>query len=169
MELLTSGKIIDVFSLDGTFKVLSSTKFGKERYQKGNKIFLVSQDGEEVIEVTVESYRKNGEIDYIKTSEFNSKEQSLEKRGFFVKVKKDNSILSKGEFFYCDLENCDVYDENGKCIGKVKKVEEYPAQITLRVRHTSGKDFFVPYIKEFIKDVDIVNHKIVINFMEGML
>ena len=51
----------------------------------------------------------------------------------------------------------------------VKEVEEFPAQITLRVKSLKGKDFFVPFIEAFIKNVDVESKKIIIHFMEGML
>ena len=64
---------------------------------------------------------------------------------------------------------CDVYDTESRLLGKVKRVEEFPAQITLRVSRNDKPDFFVPFIKEFIDNVDINNKKIIIKVMEGML
>ena len=73
------------------------------------------------------------------------------------------------DIYYEDLIGSIVYDENNKRLGKVKKVEEFPAQITLRVARDYNRDFFVPFIKEFIVSTDIENKKIVIKVMEGML
>ena len=132
MEFLRLGKIIDAFSLDGTLKILSSTYFSEKRYQKGNTIYLVSPNNERLL-YTVESFRNTKDIDFVKVREITSKEEALERKGWFVEVEKDYKVLSKDEYYFSDLEQCEVYDTNNKLLGKVKKVEEFPAQITLRV------------------------------------
>ena len=168
MEYLRLGKIIDSFSLDGTLKILSSTYFSEKRYQKGNVIYLVSPSGEKE-EAKVLSHRSSKEIDFVKVDNINTKEEALERKGWFVEAIKDNSVLSKNEYYFSDLEKCDVYDEQSRLLGKVKLVEEFPAQITLRVARNDKPDFFVPFIDEFIVSVDINEKKIVIKVMEGML
>ena len=168
MEYLRLGKIIDAFSLDGTLKILSSSYFSEKRYQKGNVIYLVSPT-EERIEAKVISYRASKDIDFVKVDIINTKEEALERKGWFVETKKDNTVLEEGDYYFSDLEDCEVYDEESRLLGKVKKVEEFPAQITLRVARKDKQDFFVPFIKEFIVSTDITNKKIVIKVMEGML
>lgn len=168
MEYLSLGRIIDAFGLDGTLKILSSTYFSKERYEKGNIIYLVSPSGDRK-EYTVTSFRKNKDLDFVKVEGINTKEDALEKKGCFVEVEKDNDFLLEGEYYFTDLEKCEVYDTNNTLLGKVKKVEEFPAQITLRVARKGKPDFFVPFINDFIASVDIKNYKITINVMEGML
>ena len=168
MEFVRLGKIIDAFSLDGTLKILSSTYFSDKRYKKGNIIYLVSPSGER-IEVTVLDHRSNKDIDFVKVNEITSKEEALERKGWFVEANKDEKLLAKNEYYFTDLEQCDVYDEQSRLLGKVKKVEEFPAQITLRVTRKDKPDFFVPFIDAFIDHVDIENKKIIIKVMEGML
>ena len=168
MEYLRLGKVIDAFSLDGTLKILSSSYFSEKRYQEGNVITLVSPNGERE-DVTVISYRGAKELDFVKVKEITSKEEALKRKGWFVEVTKDNSVLSKNEYYFSDLEKCDVYDEQSRLLGKVCKVEEFPAQITLRVARNNKPDFFVPFIDTFIVKVDIVEKKVVIKVMEGML
>ena len=168
MEYLRLGKVIDAFSLDGTLKILSSTYFSEKRYQKGNVIYLVSPSGEKE-EVKVISHRSSKEIDFVKVDNINTKEEALERKGWFIEVEKDYKVLSKDEYYFSDLEKCEVYDTNNILLGKVKKVEEFPSQITLRVARKEAKDFFVPFVKDFINKVDIKNYKIYINVIEGML
>lgn len=168
MDFLRLGKIIDAFSLDGTLKILSSSYFSEARYKKGNVIYLVSPSGEKE-EVKVESYRASKDIDFVKVDNINTKEEALERKGWFVEVVKDGSVLSKGDYYFSDLEECEVYDGQSRLLGKVKKVEEFPAQITLRVARKDKPDFFVPFIKEFIVSVNINDKIIIIKVMEGML
>ena len=168
MEYVRLGKVIDAFSLDGTLKILSSSYFSDKRYPAGNIIYLLSPNNERLL-YTVENYRTNKELDFVKLKEISSKEEALERKGWFVEAVKDESVLSQGDYYFSDLEECEVFDENNKRLGKVKKVEEFPAQITLRVARDYNRDFFVPFVKEFIVSVDINSKKIVIKVMEGML
>ena len=167
MEKLLLGHVIGSFSLDGTLKILSKTNLGNKRYKKGNKVLLCKK--EEVIkELTVSSYRSNGEIDFVKFDEINSKEEADSLKSYSLMVEKDSSILDEGNYFFSDLENCKIIFKN-EVIGKVIKVEEFPAQITLRVKHNNGVEFFIPFIKSFINNVSIERKEIDVNIIEGMI
>ena len=169
MEYLSLGKIIDSFGLDGTLKVYSTTDNQKLRYKKGNKLFLYNEQENSSIQVTVVSYRSSGNLDYVKFEEITSPEQGKEYKGFEIHTIKDANDLKVGYYFYSDLVGCVILDQDNNVLGKVSKVEEFPAQLTLRVRRENGKDFFVPFVKQFIKKVDIENKTISINVIEGML
>ena len=167
MEYLTLGKVKDAFGLDGTLKILSSSYFSSDRYQEGNKIILTNGNKKE--ELTVVSYRGNKDVDYVKFLEIKTKEEALERKGYLLQIEKDESFLNKGEYYFSDLEKCEVYDEDNNLLGKVKRVEEFPSTITLRVARENNKDFFVPFLEQFIVNVDIKNHKIIIHVIGGML
>ena len=169
MEYLSLGKIIDSFGLDGTLKVYSTTDNQKLRYKKGNKLFLYNEHDDERIQVTVISYRSAGNLDYVKFEEITSPEKAKEFKGFEIHTIKDRNELKVGYYFYSDLLDCIVVDQDKKVLGKVIKVEEFPAQLTLRVKQKNGKDFFVPFVKQFIQSVDIGKKEIHINVIEGML
>ena len=170
MEYLSLGKIIDSFGLDGTVKVFSTTDNAKLRYKKGNKVFVYDEETDGRTEYTVVAYRSVGRLDYVKFEEVTSPEEvALILKGREVQVIKDEKDLKEGYYFYSDLRGCEIIDKEGKVYGIVKEVEEFPAQITLRVKQQNGKDFFVPFIKEFIVNVDIKKKQITINYMEGML
>lgn len=166
MEKLLVGKIIDTFSLDGTFKVFSSTSNPDIRYEIGNKLLLAKDD--QTKSVTVESYRMSGKFDFVKFEEINNVDDAQNFIGWQIQVSKDYKDLDEGYFFYSDLEGCLLISDE-KELGKVIKVEEFPAQITLRAKTKDGKQFFVPFIQQFIIKVDIENKKIYINYMEGLI
>lgn len=163
MEYLSLGKIIDSHGLDGTVKIFSSTTNGKLRYQKGNKVLI---DGRQY---TVLNYRHNGNLDFVRFEEITNPEDAKLLKGQFVEVIKNRNELKEGYYFYDDLRGCAIIDKDHKVYGIVKEVEEFPAQITLRVSREGNKDFFVPFVKAFIVKVDVENKEITINVMEGML
>ena len=168
MEYLLLGKVVDKFGLDGTLKIYSTTNNAEKRYKKFAKVFLYDEKTDERKECQVESFRKSGVFDFVKLKGFDAN-LAEQVKGFEVQVIKDNNDLEVGYYFYSDLIGCEILDENKKVLGIVKNVEEFPAQITLRVSRKNGKDFFVPFIKQFIKKVDIQNKNIEIIVLEGML
>ena len=168
MEYLSLGKIIDKHGLDGTAKVYSTTNNAKKRYVKGAKVFLYNEETDVRQEAIVESYRSSGQFDFLRFEGLTVNDiESL--KGYEVQVIKDRNDLEVGYYFYSDLVGCEIVDQEQKVLGIVSKVEEFPAQITLRVRRNKEKDFFVPFVKQFIVNVDIDNKKITINVLEGML
>ena len=168
-EYLLLGFITDSFSLDGTLKILSKTDFAKLRYQEGKKVFFYSPKTKERIVMTVKSFRQNGQFDFVKVEEINTPEEAIAYKGYEVQVIKDYQDMDKDTYYYVDIVGCKVFDENDCELGTVSQVEEYPAQLTLRVKRNNQPDFLVPFVKAFIKKVDIVNKKIVINVIGGLL
>lgn len=167
MEKLLLGYIISSFSLDGTVKVLSKTNMSEKRYAKGNKIYLADKEENILKELTVSSFRSAGDIDFVKFEEIATKEEADSYKSHCLLVDKTND-LDKGFYYFSDLEKCNVISK-GEIIGKVKKVEEFPAQITLRVKANNGKEFFVPFIKEFVKNVSLEKQEIEVVLWDGML
>ena len=150
--------------------MLSKTDFASKRYQKGTEIFLYQPNTKQRMTVVVESYRKGGQFDFVKVHGVDSKEEALEFKGYEIHALKDYQILDKDTYYYTDLVGCEVLDDKGKVLGKVSLVEEFPAQLTLRVKREGQQpDFLVPFVKAFIKSVDVNKKQIIINVIGGLL
>jgi len=72
-----------------------------------------------------------------------------------------NCHLNEGEYFFFDLEDCDVY-EDSKLLGRVKEVERIAVNNYLSivtdaalVKEGFAKSFLVPFIEPFKVSVDI--------------
>ena len=167
MEYVKLGTIIGSFSLDGTLKVMSTTDFTNERYQEGNTIYLLNKD-KEYIPLTVVSFRMNGKIDFVKVEEITAKEEAESYKGCDLLIDKEEATLPKGFYHFADLEGCKVLLEDKSEIGIVKKVEEYPAQATLRVKG-KDKEILIPFVDAFIIKVDIKKKEIIVRVIEGMI
>ena len=166
MEYLKLGKIIDTFSLDGTVKIFSTTTNQEIRFQKGKKVLIKTE--EEYKEVTINSYRHSPKGDYLRFDEIANVDEAALLKGKELFVIKDRNDLKEGYYFFSDLIGCDTISD-GEKIGQVIDIEEYPAQITLKVKANNGKIFFVPFVKAFIKSVNIESKQIDIVLLEGML
>ena len=169
MEYVSLGVIKDSFGLDGTMKIYSTTTNQSKRYVEGATVFLYNPQYNERIPLKVVSFRKNGPFDFLKVAEYSTPEEIKAFKGYEIHAIKEDIDLEKDTYFYSDLRGCKVLDKDNNEIGIVKEVEEFPAQLTLRVARDKKPDFFVPFIKQFIKSVNIEKKEILIEIIEGLL
>ena len=169
MEYLSLGKIIGSFGIDGTLKIYSTTNMSSKRYQKGNIVFLYNPQTQEREVHTVLAFRHSGNFDFVKLDGIDNPEVVQSLKSYEIHVEKDQKDLDKDTYFYSDLRGCKVVDQDGNELGTVREVEEFPAQLTLRVMRSGKQDFFVPFVKQFIKEVNIKNKVILIKKIEGLL
>lgn len=169
MEYVSLGVVKDSFGLDGTLKIFSTTNMSKKRYAEGAIVFLVNPLDGNREEKKVLKHRHSEPFDFVKLDGINNPEDAKALKGYEIQVIKDRNDLEKDTYFYSDLRGCQIVDDKGNVLGVVKEVEEFPAQLTLRVKRNGKPDFFVPFIKQFIKSVDIENKRIVIEIIEGLL
>ena len=76
-------------------------------------------------------------------------------------------ILNKDEYLNSDLVGLNVYVDN-KNIGIVKRIDKYPAHDIIVIKGIS-REYMVPYVKEFVNEIDLGNKKIIINNIEGLI
>ena len=167
MDYLTVGRIVKTVGLKGEVKVYPTTHFRGSRFKKSNHVFIFLNN--EYKKLIIRSHRENGNLDIIAFEGLNKiddVEVYVQKDLF---VLKDDSFLANGQYFFVDLENCNVYDEENNYIGKVKKIEEYSSYSTLRISRERNKDVLIPFVKTFIKSVDINEKKIIVKVIEGLL
>ncbi len=70
--------------------------------------------------------------------------------------------LKKGEFYWSDLEGLTVINADGALLGKVAYLLETGSNDVLVVK--GDKEYAIPYLPEVIKDVDLANQVIRINW-----
>ncbi len=168
-KYLKVGKILKAQGLKGEVRVFSTTSFKEIRYNKGNILYILLNDGS-YREVIINSFYSKGEnLDIISFENYDTIESIEPFIGLEIFAKKDLSILYDDEYYYDDLKECEVYNEENLKLGIVSSIEEFPSQITLKVSKNSKSFFFVPFNDFFIKDVDIESKKIVIHVIEGLI
>ena len=85
-----------------------------------------------------------------------------------IYVPHDRSELEEGEYYYEDLIGLICYDSNNEEIGEVIDLQEVPQGLILEIRGKE-KTILIPYVDEFIEEIDLDNKKILINEIEGLL
>lgn len=77
--------------------------------------------------------------------------------------------LARGEVWVHELERMEVFDENAGKIGDVQLLMEGAAQQVLSVKTLGGKELLIPFVPEFVLEVDRERMAIVVRLIDGML
>lgn len=167
-EYIYVGKIIGTHALKGEVKVISETDFKEERYAQGSRLYVSIND--ELIPVTVKSHRVHKQFDLLSFDEYESIDE-VEKivKGELFVHESQLSPLEEDEYYYYELMGCTVITEEGEEVGIVKRLVNYGASDLLIVQTDSGKEHMIPFVDEFIREVDIETRTIRIHVIEGLL
>ena len=71
--------------------------------------------------------------------------------------------------FFIPLLTMKVFSEENICLGEVTDIESYAANDLIAVQMEQGETFLVPVVKDFIKEINLKDGKIIINVVEGLL
>jgi|SRR5690554_4449833 len=160
------GVIVSTHALKGEVKIYSSTDFSEERYKVGNKLYI---EKDKMIEVKVKSHRRHKGFDLVTFEGY----ENINKVLPFMKCKiyvseVDIHDLYENEYYYHELYDCSV-SYNEKIIGKVIDVVNYGASDILVIKDINNNEIMIPFVDDFIKDVDKQSKKIYIDVIEGLL
>ena len=166
---LKVGKIVNTHSLKGEVKVISSTDFEEQRFEKGTEL-LITRGNQVVKEVTVESYRTHKNNLLVKFVGTDSIEEAEKLKNLQIKIDSDNiGELEENEFYFHEIIGCEVFDENGKSLGEISEILTPGANDVWVIKSQNGKEILIPYIEDVVKKIDVENKKIDIEVMEGLI
>lgn len=134
-----------------------------ERFSGMEEIYVKSRDGWEKMKFA--SAALIGGRPVIRFDGVGSPEEAARMTNRELAVPKDQMVsLPEGEFFVFDLIGCDVFEQtSGQQIGKVIDVEKYPANDVYVVQTTENKQLQVPVVGEFVKDIDVITKRIIVD------
>ena len=151
------GRIVGAFGIRGQVKVEPLTDFG-ERFDTGRILYL---DGEP-LKIKSSQFHKNQFL--LGFSEV--PDATAAERLQWKTLEADDDVdldLEEDEYLTRDLIGLMVLTVEGRPLGKVDEVLPYPAQDVIVVG-----SIMIPAVKEFVKQVDLENKKIIVKLLEGM-
>ena len=85
-------------------------------------------------------------------------------------VTRENAIpLEEGEYYLADVLGSTVTDEEGNVLGTLSDYMETAAQLIYKIKTEKGKEFLVPAVDEFIREVNVEEKRMVIRPIPGMI
>jgi 16S rRNA processing protein RimM len=164
------GKIVNTHGVKGEVKVVSSTDFPEERYQKGNTLHLFLPEKKEPLSLIVEKHRTHKNFDLLTFEGYNDINQVEQFKEGILKIQEDQlQELEEGEYYYHEIIGCKVTTIQGEEVGLVKEILSPGANDVWVVKGEKGKEHLIPFIEDVVKKVDIEKGLIVIEPMEGLL
>ena len=164
------GKIVNTHGIRGEVRVISSTDFPEERYQKGSSLYIFKKDSKEPIEVVVQSSRQHKNF-YLLTFVGHDTIESVEnyKEGLLKISEEQMSNLDEGEYYYHEIIGCTVRTSEGDELGQIKEILSPGANDVWVIKGKGGKEILIPYIDDVVKEIDVEEKLITIDPMEGLL
>ncbi|MGB9824349.1 MAG: ribosome maturation factor RimM [Candidatus Hydrothermia bacterium] len=152
-NLVEVGKIVKAFGLRGELKVHPEVFL--EDFLLFNKFLVISQKGGKK-HLTVESIRRGaGDSLIVKFKEIDSREMAEKLKGFKLLVYEEELPETQEEEFYIkDLIGCSIFEDD-KNLGQVVDYLNQGLSGSLVVISQDEREVFIPFVKRYVKAVDI--------------
>jgi len=161
------GKVVGVHGLNGELKVKSESDIFERQIASVDRVTLYRGTKRE--ELPIESVKPYKDIYLLKLEGVDGRSEAEERIGGELWIREEERApLEEGEFYYEELIGLGVYSEDGREIGRVKGVFEQPASHILEVKTPEGKVILIPFIDEFIKEVNLKEGRLKVSLIEGM-
>ena len=161
MDFIYLGQIVNTHGIKGEIRIVSDFKYKDEIFKKGNYIYI----GNDKIKEELNSYRVHKNYDMVTLVGINDINDVLKYKGKKVFINRNehnfSGILDE------DIINLDVY-ANNKLVGIVTDILKSSAHPILVVKK-DNKENFIPFIDEFVLNVDLDNKKIEVKLIEGLI
>jgi len=158
------GKIVNTHGIKGELRLLSDFKYKERVFLENRRIYI----GEEHIEEIINSYRHHKIFEMIKLKGYNNINQVLKYLNKPVYIKKNDLSLGDKEYLDDDLIDLNVIFNNRE-VGRVLAIRNVSENNKVIEALINEKKILIPYHKDFIKNVDLVNHNIELILIEGMI
>lgn len=166
-RLLLIGKVIRPHGLGGWLRIISYAQSEASFLEPG--IVYIEHPSGESREYGVLAVKPHKNAFLLQVKGITSQEQAEEYRGAEIFVGKDTLRPKEEEgYFWYELIGLDVYLHTGQHIGILKHI--FPTGSNdIYVVCKGEKEILIPAIHDVVKEVDLVNRKMIILEMEGLL
>ncbi len=166
-ELLRVGVITSTHGLKGEVKVYPTTD-DPHRFLELEE--LVLKHGKMQKELSIEKVRFFKNLAILKFKGLDKIEDVENFRQAELYVTRENAQpLEEGEYYIGDLIDMEVSTEEGELLGRLADVMETGANDVYVIDSPKYGEILIPAIEQCIVDVDIVNSKMIVSLLPGLL
>ena len=167
-DLVLMGRSSGGFGARGELKVFSFAE-DDSIFSGAGKIYA-GPNPESTRELTLVSQRPHGGRLLFRTGELASKEDADTLRGAWVYVDRAALKPLKGdEYYWADIKGIEVFDTEGRSLGKVATVSDNGAHELWLVKGGRGREALLPIIDGVIRELDLEKRRAVLALPEGLL
>ncbi len=164
MNYYKCGHIMTTHGLKGDLKIKNLSDF--DRFKKGNKLYILHND-EYVAVVVYKAVSFKGDtllVSFKDLLDINLVEKYHSDDIYVSDLERENDDLD-GDYYYSDLVGKKVINQNNEERGIVLEIKELPQYDYLVVEY-NGKNVLIPFIDEFI--IDVNDNEIIVDEIEGL-
>ncbi len=154
MKKIKVGKIVNTHGIKGELKVSFDDI---ELFEKGTLIYIEVK--KEYLEFNLTDFRIHKNHLLIKLNDYNNINDVEKYKGNDVYIDREED-----EVYYSDLIGYKIIDSDKKEYGKVENIINNNAHDIFVL----SDNIMIPYVDEFIIDIDDSTHEITINVIEGL-
>lgn len=163
MEYICIGKIVNTHGIKGEIRILSKFKYKSRVLKKYFKVYIGPSKEEEIIN----SYRPHKQFDMITLDGITNINDVLKYKGKLIYIKKEDLILNNNEYLDEDLIGLKVL-MNNKEYGYIEKIQRDTYQDKIVV-NKDGIMYLVPYVCDIIKNINLKEETITLEYIKGLL
>ncbi len=161
------GVITTTHGLAGEVKVYPTTE-DSHRFEELKTCFLLEKGGYRPLTIRSCRYFKNLVI--LGFEEIPSIDEAMLLKQKELYVDREHAIpLEEGEYYLADVIGSTVVDEEGNVLGTLTDYMETSAQLIYKIQTAEGKEFLVPAVDEFVREVHVEEKRMVIRVIPGMV
>ena len=169
MKFYNVGKIVNTHGIRGEVRVIPTTDFVDERFAKDAKLYLAGKQGEEPLELTVESARPHKGSLLVKFAGYDNINDVEVFRNRELKVsEEDQQPLEDGSYYYHQIIGLTVKTVDGRELGTIKEILSPGANDVWVVQRPQKSDLLLPKIDDVIKNVDLEQGIVEVELIEGL-
>lgn len=166
MKYLNIGVIANTHGIKGELKIKPLTNSIEQRFVKGKEVIVRFQDKD--LKMKIKTIRENKGLLYILFDGITNINEVEQYKGSYIVINsEDVHELDADEAYHFQLIGCTVVTTEGETLGVVSEVIETGANDILRVK-TSEQDRLIPFVKNFVVDVNVKEHLVVVALIEGL-
>ena len=154
--MLYIGTLVNTHGIKGEVKVISNFKYKEEVFKKDNIIYINDK------KYIINTYRKHQKYDLLTLTGYENINDVINLKGNKIYINREDYTFSG--ILNEDLYGKKVYDKE-KYIGNLKEIINNKKQ-ELLVIENNGKTFLVPYVDEFVKEI---NEDIKLDLIKGLI
>jgi 16S rRNA processing protein RimM len=163
-DYIKVGKIVNTHGVKGSLKCLPLTDY-MERFDELDYVYTEMDNEKRKIDDVW--YRKG--LVYLKLENIDDMNTAQSFKDTYISILEDQlRELPEDSYYIFDLIGMEVYSSEGDYIGKITDVYQTGANDVYEVKKNS-KSYLIPAVKEFIKEVNLSDKKMIINVIEGLL
>lgn len=165
--LLNVGKIINTHGLNGELKIIPTTDYIEQRFVQGSELYIM-RGNQQIAQVTVKTARQHQQFILVKFEQYDDISHVEKFKG--LKLKVDDSYIVEEEenaYYFHQIIGCKVKTTEDKYLGEIVDILTPGANDVWVVK--GQKEYYIPYIEDVVKLIDIDNKQIVIEEIEGLL